>query len=226
MSMIDLLVITAHPDDAEIGVGGMLLKAKRQGHKTGLIICTRGEAGGLASPETRMQEARTGAAILGIEYFRQLDFPDAGVEVNAANMERLIPFVRECAPQIVLTTHPDDYHPDHRAISQLVDQTVFVAGLKKHAADQTTWHPWQMFYFSLDPRTNRHRPDVIIDISDVWAQKKQALDAHASQNITAAVEGWAQYLGMLGNFSYGEGLYLKQPLKLSAIETLCPKWSP
>jgi bacillithiol biosynthesis deacetylase BshB1 len=219
--VVDILAITPHPDDAEIGVGGILLKAKKQGLKTGLIICTRGEAGGFVPMEIRIQEAEAAAQILGLDYFQQLDFPDAGVEVNTSNMERLIPFVRECAPQIVLTVHPDDYHPDHQAVSQLVDKTVFIAGLKKHSSDNTTWHPRQFFYFCMDPRTNKKRPDIIVDISDVWEEKKKALDAHASQQVTFAVEKWARYLGMLGNrFPYGEGLYLKQPLKISAIEKL------
>jgi len=219
--VVDILAITPHPDDAEIGVGGILLKAKKQWLKTGLIICTRGEAGGFVPMETRMQEAEIAAKVLGLDYFQQLDFPDAAVEVNASNMERLIPLVRECVPQIVLTVHPDDYHPDHQAVSQLVDKTVFVAGLKKHSKDNTTWHPRQLLYFSMDPRTNKKRPDIIVDISDVWEQKKKALDAHASQQITSVIEKWARYLGMLGNsFSYGEGLYLKQALKISDIQKL------
>lgn len=218
--MIDILTITAHPDDAEIGVGGILLKAKKQGLKIGLIICTRGEAGGIVPMETRLQEAEAAADIMGYDYFRQLDFPDAGVEVNAANIKRLIPLVRECTPQIVLTIHPDDYHPDHKAVSQLVDKTVFVAGLKKHTTDNTIWHPHQFFYFSLDPRTNTKRPDIIVDISDVWEDKKEALNAHASQKITTSIEKWAEYLGMLGKFPYGEGLHLKQALKISDIEKL------
>lgn len=218
--MIDILTITAHPDDAEIGVGGILLNAKKQGLKTGLIICTRGESGGIVPMATRVQEAEAAAKIMGYDYFRQLDFPDAGVEVNAANIERLIPLVRECAPQIVLTIHPDDYHPDHKAVSQLVDKTVFVAGLKKHAADTSTWHPHQFFYFSLDPRTNTKRPDIIVDISDVWEEKKKTLNAHGSQKVTDFVERWTQYLGMLGKFPYGEGLYLKQAVKISTIEKL------
>lgn len=218
--MIDILAITAHPDDAEIGVGGILLKAKIQGFKTGLIICTRGESSGFATMETRVQEAETAANILGLDYFRQLDFPDAGVEANTANMERLIPLVRECAPRIVLTLHPDDYHPDHQAVSQLADRTVFVAGLKKHSEDDTTWHPRQFLYFSLDPRTNRHRPDILVDISDVWEQKRHALDTHVSQKVTAFAEQWSQSLGMLGQCAYAEGLYLKHPLKISAVEIL------
>ena len=167
-----------------------------------------------------MQEAEKGAKILGLAYLQQLDFPDAGVEANTANLERLIPLVRACAPKIVITIHPDDHHPDHRAVSQLADKTVFVAGLKKHAADNTTWCPRQFFYFSLDPGTNQKRPDIIVDISEVWEEKKKALEAHASQAITAPIEIWAQSLGMLGHCAYGEGLYLKQPLKISAIERL------
>jgi bacillithiol biosynthesis deacetylase BshB1 len=219
--VINILAITPHPDDAEIGVVGILLKAKKQGLKTGVIICTRGEAGGFVPMETRVREAETAAKILRLDYFQQLDFPDAGVEIDTANMGRLIPLVRECVPQIVLTVHPDDYHPDHQAVSRLVDKTVFVAGLKKHSRDNTTWHPRHFFYFSMDPRTNRKRPDIIIDVSDVWEEKKKALEAHASQQITSNVKKWAQYLGMLGNrFSYGEGLYLKSPLKISAVEKL------
>jgi bacillithiol biosynthesis deacetylase BshB1 len=218
--VIDILVITAHPDDAEIGVGGILLQAKRRGLKTGVIICTKGESSGFATIETRVQEAEAAAKILDLDYFQQLDFPDSGVEVNSANMKRLIPLIRECAPRVVLTIHPDDYHPDHQAVSQLVDKAVFIAGLKKHSVDNTTWHPEQFFYFSLDPRTNTKRPDIIVDISDVWPKKKQALDTHASQKVTAFVETWTQSLGMLGRCSYGEGLYLKQPLKISAIEKL------
>jgi LmbE family N-acetylglucosaminyl deacetylase len=170
--------------------------------------------------KTRVQEAETAAEILKLDYFQQLDFPDAGVEVNASNMERLIPLVRECVPRTVLTINPDDYHPDHQAVSHLVEKTVFVAGLKKHSIDNTTWHPRQFFYFSLDPWTNRKHPDIIVDISDVWEQKKKALAAHASQEITSPVERWAQHLGMLGKCSYGEGLYLKHPLKISDIEML------
>lgn len=218
--MVDILAITAHSDDAEIGVGGILLKAKRQGLKTGLIICTRGENSGYASKAERTREAEAGAALLELDYVQFLDFPDAGVEVNTANMQTLIPLIRECAPEVVLTIHPQDYHPDHQAVSQLVDKTVFVAGLKKHAIDNSTWHPHQFFYFSLDPRTNPHRPDIIIDISEVWPEKKKALDAYVSQNVTAIAEQWAQYLGMLGNCSYGEGLYLKHALKISTIERL------
>ncbi len=223
MKMIDVLAISAHPDDIEAGCGGFLLKAKKSGLKTGMIICTRGESGGFTSMETRMTEAEAGAKILKIDYFQHLDFPDAGVEVNQANLERLIPFVRECSPRIVITLHPTDYHPDHNAVSQLVDKVTFVAGLKKYSHDDTTWHPAHTLYFSGDPRTNRMRPDLIVSIDDVWEGKLQALNAHKSQHPLGykkyVIQGARTY-GMLGGTTYGEGFYLKQPLVISDIRLL------
>ena len=221
--MIDILAISAHPDDIEAGCGGFLLKAKQHGLTTGMIICTRGESGGFTPMETRMTEAQVGADILGVDYFRLLDFPDAGVEVNQANMERLTPLVRECAPRIVITLHPTDYHPDHHAVSLLVDKVTFVAGLKKYSDDDTTWHPEQLLYFSADPRSNRQSPDMLIPVDDVWDKKLQAIEAHKSQQVTGYkdhVVAMARRYGALIGAQYGEGFYSKPPLLISDIRAL------
>jgi len=223
MTMIDVLAISAHPDDIESGCGGFLLKAKKNDLTTGLIICTTGESGSFIPMQTRNAEAAAGAKVLKADYFRHLDSPDAGVEVSKANLERLIPLVRECSPRIVLTLHPTDNHPDHSAVSQLVDKTIFVAGLKKHSHDNSTWHPAQVLYFSGDRRTNRRQPDLIVSIDDVWEEKLQAINAHKSQQVTGYKERAvrrATLYGALGRTKYGEGFYLKQPLAISDISVL------
>lgn len=221
--MIDVLAIAAHPGDIEFGCGGFLLKAKKNDLKTGMIICTRGESGGFTPMEIRMAEAEAGAKALKVDYFRLLDFPDAGVEVNQANLQRLIPLVRECSSRIILTLHPADDHPDHNTVSLLVDKTIFIAGLKKHSYDNTTWHPVQVLYFPGDRRTNRKQPDLIVPIDDVWEEKLQTINAHKSQHITGykkdAVRQATLY-GALGKTTYGEGFYLKQPLAVSDISIL------
>lgn len=218
--MIDVLAISAHPGDIESGCGGFLLKAKKKGLKTGMIICTRGESGGFTPMETRIAEAEIGAEFLKVDYFWHLDFPDTGVEANQANLKRLTPLVRECSPRIVLTLHPADYHPDHNAVSQLVDKVIFVAGLKKYSQDDTTWHPAQVLYFPGDRRTNRRQPDLIVPVDDVWEEKLQAINAHKSQYVLGykkyAIESATQY-GALGRTMYGEGFYFKQPLAISDI---------
>lgn len=223
--MVDILAITAHPDDAEAGSGGFLLKAKKHGLTTGLIVCTGGESGGFASMETRVAEAEAGAEALKLDYFRLLDLPDAGIEVSKANQERLIPLVRECSPRIVITLHPEDYHPDHRAVSQLTEDVIFVAGLKKYSTDDTTWHPVHVLYFSGDMRTNRRRPDLIVPIDEVWDEKLRALNAYASQHPLGykkyVVQATMQY-GMLAGTTYAEGFYFKQPLVIPDIRALLP----
>ena len=223
MIMIDVLAISAHPDDIEAGCGGFLLKAKKARLKTGMIICTRGESGGFAAVETRMAEAEAGAKILQVDYFRHLDLPDAGIEVNQVNLEKLIPFVRECSPRIVITMHPVDYHPDHVAVSHLVDHVTFVAGLKKYSSDNSDWHPEHVLYFSADLRTNRRRPDLLVSVDEVWEEKLQAINAHKSQHAAGygnRVIDRAKQYGALGGTKYGEGFYFKQPLAISDISVL------
>lgn len=217
--MLDYLVIGAHPDD-ESAVAGILLKAKKEGKKAGLICLTKGESGGFALKETRVEELKKAAELMELDYFKHLDFPDAGIEFNTESVEKLIPYLREAEAQVVLTLHPDDYHPDHLATSKIVDRAIFVAGLKKHASDDKTWHPKQVLYFSLDRRTNQSRPDIIIDISDVYDKKLEVVKCHDSQMIAQYVELYARFMGGLGGFEYGEGLYIRQPLRLSAVSTL------
>lgn len=220
---LDMLAIAAHPDDIEAGCGGVLLKAKKHGLTTGMIVCTRGEAGGFATLETRVTEAEAGGKALQVDYFQLLDFPDAGVEVNQVNIERLIPLVRKCAPRTVITLHPDDAHPDHKAVSLLVDKVLFLARLKKYAPDETEWRPINALYFAGDRRTNRRRPDLIVPIDEVWDGKLQAINAHQSQHPLGykqfVIQRIQQYGALCGSM-YGEGFYFKQPLTLTELSIL------
>lgn len=217
--MVDFLVITAHPDD-EAAVAGVLLSAKESGCTTGLICLTQGESGGFATKEQRVGELNKSVALLDLDYFRLLDFPDAGIEFDTAGVERLIPLLRESEARTVLTIHADDYHPDHRAVSLLVDRAIFVAGLNKYSADGETWHPSQVLYFSLDPKSNPRRPDLIVDITSVMEEKRRVLQAYASQEIVPLMVSWSEQMGFLGGFQFAEGFYLKQPLRLDGAKAL------
>ncbi len=217
--MIDFLVITAHPDD-EAAVAGLLLSAKKSGCTTGLICLTQGESGGFAEKQQRVAELNMSVQLLQLDYFKLLDFPDAAVEFDTEGVECLIPLLRESEARTVLTIHPDDYHPDHRAVSLLVDRAIFVAGLKKYSAEGETWHPSQVLYFSLDPKSNPRRADVIVDISDVMDEKRRVLQSYASQEIESVLVSWSEQMGFLGGFRNAEGFYLKQPLRLDDVKAL------
>lgn len=172
--MVDILAVCAHPDDLEVCAAGMFAKAKKEGLKTGLVIFTRGEAGGYAEQREREAEAKKAAEILKLDYFEMLNFPDAGVYFCKEAVDALIPHLRKCSPKFVLTLLEDDYHPDHTAVSRITRAACFTAGLKKYSDDDTDWHYDALIYFGADNRSNRRRPDIYVDISDVIEIKKNA----------------------------------------------------
>lgn len=215
--MVDLLAVCAHPDDLEVCAAGIFAKAKRAGKKTGLIILTQGEAGGFCDAATRRKEAAEGASVLGLDYFKILDFPDAGLFFSPTTVEALTPLIREASPEYILTFIEDDYHPDHVAASKITKAACFCAGLKKNSKDDSIWHYRSILYFGADNRSNLRRPDIYIDISDVMETKKAACAAHASQNILPYALSLASAYGSNAGTEYAEGLYLSQSLVLDNI---------
>lgn len=218
--MVDLLAVTAHPDDLEVCASGIFLKAKKEGRRTGLIVLTRGESGGHAEMETRLQEAREGAKRMGLDEFFQLDFPDAGLHYTKEAVEKVAPFMRACSPRLILTLHPDDYHPDHVAANQIARAAAFTGGLNKYATDGSDWHYGAILYFSADRRTNTRRPDVLVDITEEAPQKREICAAHASQRIEEFAMELSRRDGELIGIPYAEGLYLYQALPLHSLGSL------
>jgi len=218
--MVDLLAVCAHPDDLEVCASGIFLKAKKEGRRTGLIVLTRGESGGHAEMETRLREARQGAHLLGLDEYHQLDFPDAGLHYDKQAVERVAPLMRASSPRIILTLHPDDYHPDHAAASRIACAAAFAGGLNKYASDGSDWHYDAILYFCADRRTNPRRPDLVVDITEEANQKRAACAAHASQNVADFAMALSKMDGTLIGVPYGEGLYLHQALPLRSLASL------
>lgn len=216
--MLDILFIGAHPDD-EQSISGLLIKAKKEGLTTGIVILTKGEAGGFASKDTRVNELENAKKIMKLDYFKNLDFEDSNVEFSTDSVNKLIPIFVETQPRIIITIHPDDYHPDHHAVSKIVDRTTFVAGLKKNIKNHT-WHPSQILYVSLDPRTNKKNPDLLVNIENEMDEKIKALKCYESQQIVYSLILHAKYLGNLAGCEYAEGLYYKQPLLINDLKSL------
>jgi bacillithiol biosynthesis deacetylase BshB1 len=218
--MVDLLAVTAHPDDLEVCASGIFLKAKKEGRRTGLIVLTRGESGGHADMETRLSEAREGARLLGLDEYHQVDFPDAGLMYNSEAVEKVAPVMRACSPRIILTLHPDDYHPDHVAASRIARASAFTAGLNKYSADGSDWHYDAILYFGADRRTNARRPDLLVDITEEASQKRAVCATHASQHIEEFAMELSRRDGELIGVPYAEGLYLYQALPLHSLSSL------
>lgn len=214
---VDVLAIGAHPDDAEIGCAGFLLKAKARGLKTGILILTQGEMGTFASREIRVSEAQAAAEILKVDVFRILDMPDAGLEFNYENALRITEVLKELRPRMVLTPHPEDTHPDHKVTPKLVERAAYLAtrpGIVP-ALDPLIPQPRHLTFPLSFQRTCQ--PHVVLDITDVYGTKQKALQAHGSQYtpILFAVEIAARYFGMMIPAAYGEGYLFHSPVLLT-----------
>lgn len=181
MTQLDVLVISAHPDDAEISAGGTILRLVDAGARVGVLDITRGEMGTRGTREDRQAEADRATEILGLAWRGNLDQPDGRVEVTIEARETLAKHLRELQPDLVLSHHLDDPHPDHEASARLAKDAWYLSGLK-HLAKVTggaaARRPRQLAHFMSH---TQFEPTFVVDIEPVWERKREAVMAYATQ---------------------------------------------
>src|SRR5580765_1623595 len=123
MSQVDILAVFAHPDDAELTVGGTLLKMKHLGYRTGALDVTAGEMGTRGTPEGRAVEAEEAAKILELDVRENLGLPDGHVFITDIERIKMVRALRRLKPKVILTHQIADPHPDHDHIAQLVRES-------------------------------------------------------------------------------------------------------
>jgi len=180
---VDVLAIGSHPDDLELACGGTLAKLVKQGHKLAMADLTQGELGTRGTKEIRVKEAEEAAKILGAVTRRNLQIPDGDVQVTKENMRKVIALIRELQPKIMFIPHSIDRHPDHYHTHQLCKEAWFYAGLMKietklEGKVQKPFRPDNFFEFM---QWYEFQPAFIVDISDTWEIKLEAIRAHSSQ---------------------------------------------
>ena len=177
---LDVLVVAAHPDDADLGCGGTLLKMRSLGYKTGILDMSAGEMGTRGTPEIRAGEARDASQVLGVAVRENLQLPDAHVTCDDYSKTAMVRIIRKYRPKIILTQHWDEPHPDHVNTSKIVQEASFLAGLYKYdeEAGQQRHRPSAVAYYIF---TRRQQPSFIVDISEFAAEKLRAIKCHRSQ---------------------------------------------
>lgn len=179
-SSIDLLAIAAHRDDVELTCGGVLIKAARRGQQTAIIDLTQGEMGTKGSAELRATEASQAASVLGVAARENLGLPDAGIMNDTPTRERLVRAIRRFKPRVVIAPALEGRHPDHRITGQLVRDACFLAGLGKYTPDTPRHRPHKVIH-CLSFRQDFTRPTFVVDISEEFEQKLEAMRCYASQ---------------------------------------------
>ena len=182
-----ILFIGAHPDDADILCGGTALKLARAGHVVKFVSATNGDTGHhiLSREETariRVGEAKASAAYAGLYEYEVMDNP-CGIEASVENRRKMVRVIRSFAPDVVITHRTCDYHPDHRATAQLVQDCAYVCMVPHFCEDAPIPERAPVFALSYDgfqdPRP--HRADAAIEFDSVLEEKLEMMSHHASQ---------------------------------------------
>lgn len=225
---LDLLVVGAHPDDAELGAGGTLALLARRGLRTGILDLTRGELGTRGTVEERAAEAQAAASLLGVAVRENAGLPDGGIANTPEQRATVIAILRRLRPRVLIVPAAPDRHPDHTAANALVTEANFLAGLAKipggaphRAAQVLSFHAYAQ---------QETTPSIVQDISASFDTKRAALEAYKSQfhnpeyrggetfvsspafweGITVRAAYWGQRIGV----QYGEPFYAQGPLAL------------
>lgn len=230
MSHLDLLAVFAHPDDAELTVGGTMLKMKHLGYRTGVLDVTAGEMGTRGTPEIRANEAVDAAKILKVDIRENLGLADGHVFVTDTERVKLVRALRCLKPKVILTHQIGDSHPDHDHIAQLVRESARLASMRRYD-EETGGEKIAAPLVAHNIFSRRVEPSFIVDISDFLEEKMAAIRAHRSQfhdpdseepetRLTSEhylneLEGRSRYFGSLIGVKAGEPFFVREALNIA-----------
>ena len=221
----DIISIGAHPDDVEVGTGGVLIKMAEYGYRTGLIYLTKGEMGTGGTPEIRAAEAKRAAEIMGADLLETLDWGDTRLEDKPEYRYQMAALLRKYRPDIVLAPwHQGGHgkrqsHPDHLAAGQIVVNSIYYATFKKLPVEGEIHRVKGLYHYFLPPEV---APTFVVDITDQFERWREALKAHQSQFMNPeksrdylwSLETLARSFGGMVGVKYGQGFRIGEPLKI------------
>lgn len=180
---LDILVITVHPDDAELGCGGTIASHVAMGKKVGIVDLTRGEMGTRGTVEVREQEANAASKVLGVSVRENLSMADGFFANDREHQLQLIKAIRRYQPDLVIANAIKDRHPDHGRAALLAKDACFLSGLrmietKDEGKSQESWRPKQVWHMV---QSMYITPDVVVDVSAHWETKMEAIRCFKSQ---------------------------------------------
>ena len=180
MKQVDILAIAAHPDDIELICGGTLIRAQMLGRSTGILDLAAGELASRGTPELRAEEAAKAAKVMGVSVRENLGLPDGGIQNTPETRARVAVVIRKLQPDVVITHSLHGRHPDHPIVAQLVRDACFVAGLKKVEPNIPAHRPRKVLH-ALSFREDNQKPTFVVDISDAFEKKLEAIGCYESQ---------------------------------------------
>jgi bacillithiol biosynthesis deacetylase BshB1 len=233
VSDFDVAGVCAHPDDAELIMGGTLALQAARGRRVALLDLTRGECGSRGDAETRDREAQEAARILGVAHRESVGLPDARLSPTPEQKDAVVEALRRLRPRVVVTQLPEHQrHPDHAAAGRIVYEACYVAGLKNYRPELgLAFRPHKVVYALSMTEAFDGIPSFVVDVTSVWDTKLRACKAFASQftpgpsepvrlpfehfqrNIELAARRAGQRIGV----EMGEGFLVREPMRVADL---------
>lgn len=227
---LDVLVVAPHPDDAELGMGGGILRMQSEGLKVGVLDLTTGEPTPFGSPEIRAEETAKASQILSLPWRQNLGLENRSLEPTLEARKKLAIVFRQTRPKWIFAPFWIDAHPDHTAATQLVEAARFWSKLSKTDMPGERFHPSRIYnYYSVHLKIHA-QPAFVLDISDFWDQKLDSLRCYHSQFVQGRedldppfldqIRDEAAYWGKTIGVKYGEPYTSREPIGLSGFGQL------
>lgn len=224
---VDVLAIGAHPDDVDMIAGGTIAKLVSRGKSVVIMDLTRGEMGTRGSPESRQEEARCAARLLGVEERVILDLGDGRLEDSMESRVQVIEKIREFRPKVVMGHYWEDLHPDHVAAGNILKSVMYPAGFANYPARGEPYRPSEFLYFMAH---FPFEPSFIVDITGFHEKKIEAVKCFASQlhapgkqepatgisqpDFLMKLEARARFFGSRIDRTFGEPFYVLRPVPM------------
>lgn len=185
---LNIIVIGAHPDDADNKFGGTAILFAEMGHNVKFVSVTNGDAGhynkgGGALAKIRSKEAEEAGKRFGIKEYTVLDNHDGELLPTLDVRHQLIREIRNWNADVVLSPRPADYHPDHRYTGILVQDAAYLVIVPNVTPDTEPLAKNPVFLYLEDhfQKPYSFEPDITVDITQAFGKKMYGLDAHESQ---------------------------------------------
>lgn len=227
---LDVLVVAPHPDDAELGAGGAILKMQEHGMRVGVLDLTDGEPTPHGTIQLRQQETDAASKVLGLAWRANLGLTNRSLVADLESRKRLAEVFRLVKPKWLFAPYWGDAHPDHVAATQLIEDARFWAKLSKSEMSGTPFHPERIYNYYCVHLKSHPQPAFVLDISQQWDRKIAAIGCYVSQFVTGrehmqpsfleGLEIEAAYWGKTIGVKYGEPFHCKEPIGLVSLDSL------
>lgn len=227
---LDMLVVAPHPDDAELGMGGTIVKMVDEGMRVGILDLTTGEPTPHGSESLRRTETIQATKEVNVCWRGNAGLVNRKLQATLEARELIASYFRVLRPRWLFAPFWNDAHPDHVAATDLVEAARFWSKLSKTEMPGERFHPERVFYYFCIHLKLAIDPDWIVDISDQWDRKRASIEAYESQFITGRptephsmiekLEFDAAHWGNLIGRQYGEPFATKEPLAMRSIRDL------